>query len=390
VARVVDDQGRVFGRINLIDAAIVAAVLVLLPLGYATYLLFRTPAPTITSVNRAPVTRIEERAVQGNVAGKLKVSGTGLRPMLRATIDDRPALAFLYESPLSADVLFGDVGEGSHDLVLYDGVREVARARAALVVALPAPRPRARVRVVGVLIDLDEATARALRIGQKFPETGAAETEIVALGEVTPDVRHVTELNGIIDVEVAGRVQRPASVVVWCEPAGADDCRVNGVQPGMRGLLALPGAPATLTLRMEEAVPADPPTPGELVVRFVVPAELAEQVRDGDGDESVPPLDARTAVMTHLGTRRAVAGDATVPMVNAIGIGTTFWRAQERLVSFDAVVRLGLDRTSQGGWRYRLQPIVLGGMLRFVTRRYVIAGTVIGVSPPPAASSSLR
>ena len=48
--------------------------------------------------------------------------------MLRAYIGDAPALAFVYQNPNSADALAGPLPPGAHDLILMDGVQEVARA----------------------------------------------------------------------------------------------------------------------------------------------------------------------------------------------------------------------------------------------------------------------
>jgi hypothetical protein len=44
----VDERGRLFGRINLIDAGVGVLILLLIPLGYAAYRLSRTPIPSIT------------------------------------------------------------------------------------------------------------------------------------------------------------------------------------------------------------------------------------------------------------------------------------------------------------------------------------------------------
>ena len=82
--RLIDAEGRLFGRINLVDAAIGAFIVVLIPLAYAAVLLFRPPTPHITSVDPAPVSFTEDRAVAGSeLAGKVKVRGEGLRPVLR-------------------------------------------------------------------------------------------------------------------------------------------------------------------------------------------------------------------------------------------------------------------------------------------------------------------
>ena len=115
-------------RMNLFDAAVAAFVIVLIPIAYGTYLLFRTPRPVITSVKPVEITR-EERRIGGlSLVAKMKIQGSGLRPMLRASIDDMPAIGLVFENPNSADLLVGAIPPGSHDLILYDGVQEVARA----------------------------------------------------------------------------------------------------------------------------------------------------------------------------------------------------------------------------------------------------------------------
>jgi hypothetical protein len=113
---VIDDRGRLFGRVNLFDAALAAFVVILIPLAYGTFLLFRAPAPRITRV------LITEKSGGWwrRLTAKLKVRGGGLRPMLRASIGDSPSLGFVFEDPNSADVLVGEVPPGAHDLVLHD------------------------------------------------------------------------------------------------------------------------------------------------------------------------------------------------------------------------------------------------------------------------------
>src|SRR5262249_40494399 len=155
---IVDDRGRVLGRWNLVDAALVAFFVLLIPIAYAAFLLFRAPSPRISSVTAAPFNYIEERASGGSLLrGKLKVLGTGLRPTLRATIGEQGAIAYIFENPTSADVLFGELAPGTYDLVLYDGVQMVARAPKAVVVPAPPKPSTARVRIVGYLVDLDSA-----------------------------------------------------------------------------------------------------------------------------------------------------------------------------------------------------------------------------------------
>ena len=75
----IDERGRLFGRMNLIDALAILVGLVLIPVAYTGFLLFRTPAPRITAVEPAEVPLGQEMRV--------KVKGTGLRSLFRANID---------------------------------------------------------------------------------------------------------------------------------------------------------------------------------------------------------------------------------------------------------------------------------------------------------------
>ena len=180
----VDSEGRLFGRVNLVDAAAVVFVLFLIPIGYATYLLFRPSRPAIDSVTRVPLT-VEERRVGGGslVTAKLKVKGVGFNPLLRARIGEAEALGFVFENPNSADVLVGPMAAGRHDLALYDGVQEVARAPGAVEIhATDAPR----VRAYGWLTNLAAAEAAALKAGFASDPQVPGAFEIVAAGETRP------------------------------------------------------------------------------------------------------------------------------------------------------------------------------------------------------------
>src|SRR5262249_35968333 len=154
--------------------------LVLLPLAYGTYLLFRTPATRIESVTRVPITREEHRVAGGStLTAKLKVVGVNLRPMLRAALDDTPTLGFVFKNPRSADVVVGPVPPGRHDLILYDGVQEVARLPKSVEIGAPVAR---RINAIGVIVHMDRATADGLPPGASFPLR--PQDRIVALGPV--------------------------------------------------------------------------------------------------------------------------------------------------------------------------------------------------------------
>jgi Domain of unknown function (DUF4330) len=354
----IDQRGRLFGRLNLIDALIGSFILVLIPIAYGTWLLFRPAVPKIGSVERVPITKEERRLAGGSrLSAKLKVRGSGFRPMLRATIDDTPALGFVFENPNSADVMVGEAAPGSHDLVIYDGVQEVARAVKAVTIQAVPP---SRVRVAGTLFDLDEATAGALRLG---PITGgsAPQGEIVALGNVRPGRRRLATGRGEVDVTVAGRWERQVVMILQCDlDPNSEDCAVGGIPLTAVPLpvIQLMGPASTrLSLAIDELLPIETPRRAEARVRFAGAHELLELIRAGDHDAG---LDDRAATVTAIGRRVTDRGMTTV----------------------DATVRLGVDE-SRDGWRYRGRPASPGAPFTLTTDRYIATGSVIALIVAP-------
>jgi hypothetical protein len=389
VSAVIDGEGRVFGRVNLIDAAAILFALILIPVAYAAFLLFRTPTPRITSVEPAQLTYVEDRAAGGtNLSGKLKVHGTGLRPILRAVIGGQAAVAFIFENPTSADVLFGALPVGIHDLVLFDGVQEVARADKAVTIPAQVKTASAHVRVVGHLIDLDEKAARALQVGAKYPPAGSPEAEIVALGDPVPDFREVRLLDGLVDLAAHGRWQRPAAFELDCDVSAPLQCRVGQVSlGGAEVLLNVPGSGGALRLRVQEVVPAEAPRSAEVRVRFLAPADAVNLMKTGDRDASAPLVDGRAATILSIDSRQVMAGDLTLQAWTDDAQPPSNIRAADRVAAIEAVLRLGLD-PARDGWRYRSHLVTVGRILTFATPNYTMRGLVRSVTishePSPA------
>jgi hypothetical protein len=354
----IDDRGRLFGRVNLVDAAVGLFVVVLIPVAYGTFLLFRPSSPRITSVERVPITMEERRLAGGSrLSAKLKVRGSGFRPMLRASIDQAPALGFVFENPNSADVLVGETAPGTHDLVIYDGVQEVARAPKAITIQAAAP---ARIRVVGTLFDLDGAIARALRVGP-IAEGNPSQGEIVKLGDLQPGRRHFAAGHADVEVAAPGRWERQAILVLQCDldPNG-DGCALGGIpltgvsQPVIR---LIGPTSAAMPLSIDELLPTEPPQRAVARVRFSGASVAIGLIHTGDRDDT---LDDRAATVTALGRRMDDRDPATI----------------------DAILNLGVDR-SREGWRYRGHLALPGAPFRLSTDRYVANGSVIELTVEP-------
>ena len=334
----IDRDGRVFGRFNLVDAAVAGFVVLLLPIGYATFLLFRPSRPMIDSVTRVEVTKEEQRVASGSMlSAKLKLKGSGFNPLLRASIGSTSAMGFVFETPNSADVLVGLVPPGKHDLVLYDGVQEVARARDAVEIqATGGPS----VRAYGWLTSLAPADAESIKPGFASEPNAPGAFQVIAIGPVRPATSRVAVGAQAADLPVPGRVERAAELVLRCDWPSSSKCTVGG-----------------------EALTQPPP------IAITLPGGWRFEI-----DEIAPPDEAKAAVV-HLRLASSVpgmkAGDrdaivsASAAEITAIA-GTT------------VTLKLGLH-DSREGWRYRGQLLTPGATLTLRTDSYVLSGTVIDV-----------
>ena len=331
----IDRDGRVFGRFNLIDAAVAAFILLLLPIGYATFLLFRPSRPAIESVTRVELTN-EERRVSGSslVIAKLKVKGSGFNPLLRASIGSTPALGFVFESPNSADVIVGVVPPGKHDLVLLDGIQEVARARDAVEIQATAGPS---VRAFGWLTSLTEAQATALTEGFASDATVPGAFRIVALGPARPARSRVSVGTRATDLPLPGQMERAAEIVLRCDWPSARNCTIGGES-------------------LREAPPVAVTLPGGM--RFEI--------------EAIESTDEATPAIAILRLDRPVAGVKAGDRDVHVGAGA----AEITAVAGTAVtLKLGVH-DSRDGWRYRGQPVMPGGPFTMRTEGYVLIGTI--------------
>jgi hypothetical protein len=344
----IDARGRLFRRFNIVDLLMLVFVAGLVPVAYATYLLFRPAAPVIASVERVEITREERRIAGGSLlTAKLKVRGSGFSPMLRARLNDTPAIGFIFENPNSADVVVGELPPGTFDLVLVDGVQEVARARNALTVT---SAPAQYVRTTGRFVDLSNAQAAALRVGDTYPPD-SPQLRVLALGDTTPGSARVVHGARVTDVATPDRFEREAAVALRCDPrADEGACAVNGTNfNDDNTTLTLNTSAGTLRFTALEVFPDAAPEPMQIVVRATGGAEL-RSVKAGATDAL---LDERAAVVTALS-----------PVATANG-----------LVTVDIALRLGAD-ASREGWRYRGRLLTPGSRFTLTLPSAVIDGIV--------------
>ena len=235
---VIDDRGRLFGKLNLIDVITVAVLLGLIPLGYVAFLLFRVPMPIITS--------IEPTQIRRGDSATLKLRGSGFRPFLVARLGDNESYGFLVQSPTAAEVKVPDIPPGNYDLVLYDQARELVRIPGAVTViatrvpsaparwirpAPPLPPPVMQLRVVGEFIGMSRDEAELIRGGLKLSgpvverwndRRRTMTAEVLSVGATKDGVRRLragtpTNLNGAtITAPAPDEVHVPALIRASC------------------------------------------------------------------------------------------------------------------------------------------------------------------------------
>ena len=355
----IDGQGRVLGRFNLVDALLVVFLLGLLPLAYATYLLFRPAAPAITSVERVEITREERRLAGGSlITAKLKVRGSGFTPMLRAALDSTPAIGFVFENPNSADIIVGDLPPGTYDVVLLDGVQEVARAAEAFTLDAA---PVQRVRAAGYLLNLTAEEAKAFHAGSAHPH-GDARVKVLAVGPTRPAHARLNIGNNTTDIPLNDRVERRAVVSLTCDPRADDEaCSIGGVPlRGPQPTVTLPSNVASIRFAIEELFPDTVPQRVQAVVRAAGGDELRSIVAGVTDDL----LDERAATVNR------VAGNTMNDGIRTIELHLT----------------LGAD-PSREGWRYRGQLLRPGSALSLTLNNVVIHGVLQSLSETPPTSA---
>ncbi len=356
---VIDDRGRLFGKVNLIDFALIVFVLVLVPLGYGAYLLFRTPPPRLIAVtpNRLVFKKGEQR---------VRITGEHLRPFMRATIGKLDARGFLVERRDLAEVVFDDMPVGTYDLALFDFTEEVTRLPNAITIVLP---PLPPVQVLG-----------------RFVGTSAAAANIAA-GSRIGESDHPVE---VVSVDPVVRGERTAMLRVSCNDAGP--CAVSGTPIEAGKTVAFPPTGAGKPLRFAIDEVRIDGVWAEVQVRLFAIGEALDLMKTGDVDRFQEPQAPnisriiRGAVVQSLEPSQTSQGtlslnfSQTLPDIGPYAAsvsGTGYVPLKTRA----AVLRMPLQHTASG-WKYRDQIVRSGGAITFETENYLVHGPILRVVQP--------
>jgi hypothetical protein len=247
---IVDERGRIGGRVNLIDAVAAFLILVLIPVAFGAYLLFRTPAAVLTGIN-------PPRLYQGSNL-RIEVQGENLRPFMRVRFDTLQGRSFMIGGTRGAMVDLPELDPGVYDVVLYDYMQEVSRLPKALTILPLAPVPTVTVEVTGAFKGLAEGRLKLFKAGAKYMTRGDLVAESLSLGAPMPSSLTLNAGPSFIRVPMTGQVDLPAVLKVRCSVvANADGtlkCLAAGpvqqsdVLPGSTLSLAAPDGWATFQI----------------------------------------------------------------------------------------------------------------------------------------------
>jgi hypothetical protein len=355
--RLIDDRGRLFGRVNVIDAVVLAMIGMLVPLAYASYLLFRSPPASLTAV--------EPKSMVIGPNPRVRVTGDNLRPFMRVSFNDEQGRTFLIGSTTSAEVDLPQLAPGTYDVVLYDYAQELSRLPKAFTVLPPTPAPTATLIATGAFIGLSKAQAEGLKAGVKLGTNNTDAAEILAVGAATSALARVRSGGTAVTIALDGQFQAPAAIRVTCwlesNADGSLRCMTAGRQQAATvtpdAILNLHSAAAGdwLNFQVTEVFPSTPPVFSTVRLRATTLSTVLTHVKAGDTDSSAPPF----------------AG-AWVGTVIRIGPGNEF------------TLRVPVQRIADA-WQYRTQPLKAGRGLRFETATYVIDGTIIDFTAPASS-----
>ena len=351
---IVDAQGRLFGRLNLLDAVLLALLAGLLPLGLAAYSLFRDHPPRILSVTPTEVPQTEELSVS--------VTGQNLRPYMRVSAGDRQGLDFVFKSTTEAVVPFLNLPPGEYDIILYDHAQERSRLPKALIVG-PGPLPTTQMIAVGAFGNLDGEKARKITSGLALSGIG----EVIATGAPAPDRTAVFAGPSRVAVQVPNALQVPAIVRLRCGVRalqGRPDCVIRDAALAPNLLLLLPTPFGDAPFLVDQVRSIEPLEQIEMQVRFSGDPAILSLIRPGDADRA--------------GTANELVAGAVIVTVGPLR------RISETVSERQATVRGDLQR-APGGWLYDSSPLRAGSFLPMRTPRYILQGLVTEL---PAATVS--
>ena len=369
----IDEQGRVLGRWNALDVLVGMVLLLLIPMLYAGYLLFRPTPSALTSV--------EPSRIAAGTAADITVTGTNLRPYMRVSFNEHQGGGFLFADSTKAVVGASGLPAGVYDVILYDQAQERARLPRGLEVVAP-PSRGTQLDLIGSFTGVTEPQLKQLTAGLKLSGVGT----LLSVGKPAPSASRIMIATGLlIDVTSTNAFNLAAVIRADCElvqRSGALSCVVLGTPLFDDVVLkTLQPAAGELLFQIDQVRTPVETVPALLRVRLGGDRSALERMRVGDRDlRRQNEFAAAGSVTTLDGIRNATPSIsiAMVPPPPAVGTPHVLADLAFRDVSLDIPAQRVGDE-----WHYAGRRLTVGGPMAFHGPGYELRGTVLSISPRP-------
>jgi hypothetical protein len=347
----VDAEGRLFGRWNFVDAIVVVLLLAIGPVGYAAYVLFRTPDPTLSAIEPAEV-------VQGSNQ-RVTVRGTNLRPYLRVSFDAHQGRSFLFQDTTRAEIDLNEMPPGTYDVVLYDLGQERHRLPKALTVReRVSMTPAQDAIVVGRFIGLTKELAAAVTKAMPLPFPG----EVLDVAPARVSSPEVFFGGSTIGLPTQGSLEVPAIMKLSCflkATGGMPECGRADFTLRPRYILQIASTTGVgMSFQIDEVRGMSPPAELMLRVKLTGPPEAVALAKAGDSQAA---SSANPFSLT-----------ATIASIEPYRSG------QE---SRTAAIRMRAQQLP-GGWWEGSTFVRVGGQFMFVAEGYTLTAVVQAIDDP--------
>ena len=342
---IVDERGRLFGRWNLLDLALLVLIAGLIPLGYAAYVLFKDRPPRIVSVTPNHVQQAPEI--------RLTIKGENLRPYMRVSAGTQQARDFHFRSTEEAEVPLTGMAPGTYDIVLYDQAQERFRLPNAVTIT-PSGLPTTEIVAIGAFGNLDAAGAATLTAGAELPGAG----RILSVGRAVADKTDVFSGSKIVEVAIKDSLRVPAIIRFTCHvrlQSGSPYCIVDDSVVAPPTVLRLTTALGRTPFQVERVRSVQPIEAVPITVRLSGDPMVVSKIRAGDVDLG--------------GTDNELAALARVDRVRPGAVGA---------VDVDLTAQMQRD---DRGWLYDSAVLRVGSQLTLRTRDYEVHGVVMAMPP---------
>lgn len=351
---IVDAEGRLFGRWNIIDVVLAVFLVGLVPLAYGAYALFRTPLPRLSG--------IEPSSLVSGQTMRVKVVGENFRPYMRVSFGTIQGISFLFGSTREAEVEVAKLAPGVYDVVLYDFQQERSRLKGALTV-LRSPLPDSLVQVVGTFGRLKPDEVKNVRAGMLLPGVG----EVLRVGQPSPDLARVFAGTATLEIPIEKTMRVPVVLRIGCDipvPQNTPMCMGQGITMQAKAIVELATEFGKMLFQIDQVIGSQPLTSLRVQVRFGGLREALDQVKIGDVDLGIE-MNELAAGARIIGVAALAPGQRDVDMV-----------VQAQRIS--------------SGWSYSAAPLRIGGPFSLRTTTYELSGTVVGIAASPDREQKAR